>query len=165
MYFLIGGTGAASDLMMLNQQALEMRCQQEEELRENHPFFDSPLFVIGRDSAFRNFMVAIVSSRHDSLPGGDRRTATSFMRRNFSWLGYFPYFDWLMIVVTVSSCLAMGFETPQLRPTTNWSLAVCEYVFVAATTVELLLRIVADGLIFTPNAVLKVSYVVDIYVF
>jgi hypothetical protein len=31
------------------------RNQQEEDLRENHPFFDTPLFTVGRESKFRKF--------------------------------------------------------------------------------------------------------------
>ena len=40
------------------------RSQQEEDLRENHPFFDTPLFAIGRDSRFRTVCKLIVNARY-----------------------------------------------------------------------------------------------------
>lgn len=36
---------------------------QEEELRENHPYFDKPLFIVGREHRFRNFCRMIVRAR------------------------------------------------------------------------------------------------------
>ena len=37
------------------QQALMKRQRQEQELRENHPLFDTPLLIIKRDSRFRKY--------------------------------------------------------------------------------------------------------------
>lgn len=50
------------------------RTQQEVELRENHPFFDRPLFVLGRESRFRRFCLVLVEARHkahDSMDSTD----------------------------------------------------------------------------------------------
>lgn len=40
------------------------RTQQEEDLRENHPLFDTPLFAVGRDSRVRKLCCAVVQARH-----------------------------------------------------------------------------------------------------
>src|SRR6218665_531118 len=40
------------------------RSQQEEDLRENHPYFDTPLFSVGRDSKFRKFCKVVVNARY-----------------------------------------------------------------------------------------------------
>jgi hypothetical protein len=38
----------------------------EEEMRENHPFFDSPLFFVGRDSTLRRWCLRIVEAKYRS---------------------------------------------------------------------------------------------------
>ena len=40
------------------------RTQQEEDLRENHPLFDTPLFAVGRDTRFRRLCGRIVHARY-----------------------------------------------------------------------------------------------------
>lgn len=54
------------------------RNQREEDLRENHPFFDTPLFVVPRESKFRKFCQLIVYARYDArlkdpLTGKERK--------------------------------------------------------------------------------------------
>ena len=39
------------------------RSQQEEDLRENHPYFDTPLFSIGRETQFRRFCCMVVRAK------------------------------------------------------------------------------------------------------
>ena len=42
-------------LIQAKQQQAEMRRnRKEEDLRENHPYFDCPLFFVPRESKFRN---------------------------------------------------------------------------------------------------------------
>lgn len=36
----------------------------EEEIRENHPFFDRPLFAVGRDSRLRRICQEIVHAKY-----------------------------------------------------------------------------------------------------
>ena len=52
--------------------------QREEDLRENHPYFDTPLFVIGRESRFRKLCQLIVNARYnarqkDPVTGQERK--------------------------------------------------------------------------------------------
>ncbi|QQP31704.1 Sodium leak channel non-selective protein [Caligus rogercresseyi] len=47
------------------QQAEMRRNQKEEDLRENHPYFDRPLFAVPRESTFRKVCQAIVNARYD----------------------------------------------------------------------------------------------------
>ncbi|XP_014674294.1 PREDICTED: sodium leak channel non-selective protein-like [Priapulus caudatus] len=58
------------DIKMLQhkkQQAENKRNQQEEELRENHPFFDTPLYIVGRESRFRLICKIIVNARYKAV--------------------------------------------------------------------------------------------------
>ena len=44
-----------------------LRNQREDDLRENHPYFDTPLFAVGRESKFRRICQLIVNSRYDVI--------------------------------------------------------------------------------------------------
>lgn len=44
---------------------LILRSQQEEDLRENHPLFDTPLFTVGRESRFRKVCQMIVNAQYN----------------------------------------------------------------------------------------------------
>lgn len=46
---------------------VHLRNQQEEDLRENHPYFDTPLFTISRESNFRKFCQLVVEARYDLI--------------------------------------------------------------------------------------------------
>jgi sodium leak channel non-selective protein len=65
-------------LQAKRQQAEMRRNQREEDLRENHPLFDTPLFVVPRESRFRRICQTIVHARYDArvkdpLTGKDRK--------------------------------------------------------------------------------------------
>lgn len=107
-------------------------------------------------------------------------------------LGLVTYLDWVMIVVTICSCISMMFESPFTRvmhaPTlqvlkrwlmvheqssaginalNQWCLfQIGEYVFVIFMSIELNLKIMADGLFFTPTAVIRdFGGVMDIFIY
>lgn len=83
-----------------------------------------------------------------------------------NFLGLVTYLDWIMISMTTLSCLSMMFETPDYRVTENASLQVAEYCFVIFMSVELALKILADGLFFTPKAYVKdVAAVLDVFIY
>lgn len=68
--------------------------------------------------------------------------------------------------MTTLSCLSMMFETPDHRVTENASLQVAEYCFVIFMSMELTLKILADGLFFTPKAYVKdVAAVLDVFIY
>ena len=49
---------------ILNCEQAEMRRnRKEDDLRENHPFFDRPLFVVPRESKFRRMCRSIMNAR------------------------------------------------------------------------------------------------------
>lgn len=55
-----------------------VRNQREDDLRENHPFFDTPLFVVPRESKFRKICQLLVYARYDArlkdpLTGKERK--------------------------------------------------------------------------------------------
>lgn len=51
--------------------------------------------------------------------------------------------------------MSMAFENPTYRVTEQLSLQIAEYGFVILMSIELGMKILADGLVFTPNALLK----------
>ncbi|MBN3291680.1 NALCN protein, partial [Polypterus senegalus] len=141
-----------SEIKMIQEkkeQAEMKRKVQEEELRENHPYFDKPLFIVGREHRFRNFCRLIVRARF-----------------NADLFGLVTYLDWVMIVVTICSCISMMFESPFTRVMHVPTLQIAEYVFVIFMSFELNLKIMADGLFFTPTAVIRdFGGVMDIFIY
>lgn len=58
------------------------------------------------------------------------------------------------------------FETPYYRVMENVSLQVAEYCFVIFMSIELALKILADGLFFTPKAYVKdVAALLDVFIY
>ena len=70
-------------------------------------------------------------------------------------LGLVTYLDWAMIMVTTISCISMMLETPYQRVMNTPRLQIAEYVFVVCMSIELLLKTLADGLLFTPKALIR----------
>ncbi|KAK7862065.1 hypothetical protein R5R35_011485 [Gryllus longicercus] len=155
-------------LQAKRQQAEMRRNQREEDLRENHPFFDTPLFAVPRESKFRKACQLIVYARYDArlkdpLTGKERKVQ---YKRIHNFLGLVTYLDWVMICITTLSCISMMFETPDYRVMETPTLQIAEYVFVIFMSLELTLKILADGLFFTPKAYVKdVASVLDVFIY
>ena len=140
------------------EEAQRKKKAQIEKLRENHPYFDQPLFSLQRDSWFRTFLQSLVNARYTIPPGFTERASRNHivtMERLHKCLASQTYLEWIMIIVTLISCVAMMLETPTERTFVNSSTEVIEYIFVVAMSLELGVRIFANGLIFTPNAVIQ----------
>ncbi|XP_057708346.1 sodium leak channel non-selective protein isoform X2 [Corythoichthys intestinalis] len=160
-----------SEIKMIQEkkeQAEMKRKVQEEELRENHPYFDKPLFIVGREHRFRNFCRMIVrarfnASKTDPITGVVKNTK---YHQLYDLLGLVTYLDWVMIIVTICSCISMMFESPFTRVMHVPTLQIGEYVFVIFMSIELNLKIMADGLFFTPTAVIRdFGGVMDIFIY
>uniref|UniRef100_A0A3Q3A3Q0 Sodium leak channel NALCN n=1 Tax=Kryptolebias marmoratus TaxID=37003 RepID=A0A3Q3A3Q0_KRYMA len=160
-----------SEIKMIQEkkeQAEMKRKVQEEELRENHPYFDKPLFIVGREHRFRNFCRTIVrarfnASKTDPITGAVKNTK---YHQLYDLLGLVTYLDWVMIVVTICSCISMMFESPFTRVMHVPTLQIGEYVFVIFMSIELNLKIMADGLFFTPTAIIRdFGGVMDIFIY
>lgn len=83
-----------------------------------------------------------------------------------NFLGLVTYLDWVMILVTTISCISMMFETPQFRVMEQPVLQIAEYAFVIFMSLELSLKILADGLFFTPKAYIKdVASALDVFIY
>jgi len=150
------------------QQAELKRSQREKDLRENHPLFDTPLFIVGRESRFRKFCQLLAWAKYqyndrDPITGKHRK---SNYKSIHNLLGLVSYLDWIMIVITTLSCISMMFETPTMRVMNTPALQVAEYVFVVCMTIELTLKTLANGLVFTPKALLStVAGMMDSFIF
>lgn len=58
------------------------------------------------------------------------------------------------------------FETPRYRVMEEPALQITEYCFVICMSIELALKILADGLFFTPKAYIKdVASVLDVFIY
>ena len=81
-------------------------------------------------------------------------------------VGLVTYLDWVMILVTTLSCISMMFETPRYRIADHQDIQIAEYGFVIFMSLELALKILADGLFFTPKALFKdAAGILDIFTF
>ncbi|XP_032668813.1 sodium leak channel non-selective protein-like [Odontomachus brunneus] len=155
-------------LQAKRQQAEMRRNQREDDLRENHPFFDTPLFVVPRESKFRKICQLLVYARYDArlkdpLTGKERKVQYKSLH---NFLGLVTYLDWVMICATTLSCISMMFETPRYRVMEVPALQIAEYGFVIFMSIELALKILADGLFFTPKAYIKdVASVLDVFIY
>ncbi|VDO22924.1 unnamed protein product [Haemonchus placei] len=133
----------------------------EEEMRENHPLFDRPLFAVGRDSRLRILCQNIVYAQYSPEridPVTGKQIVLKY--KQFDFIGLMTYLDWAMVFVTSLSCWSMLFESPW--PTTgenlifnNPYLQITEYLYVVSMTFELMVKVIANGLFFTPKAVVK----------
>lgn len=150
------------------QQAELKRSQRERDLRENHPLFDTPLFIVGRESKFRKFCQLLAWAKYQY---NDRDPVTGKHRKSnyksiHNLLGLVSYLDWIMIFITTLSCVSMMFETPLVRVSNTPALQVGEYVFIVSMAVELSLKTLANGLVFTPKALLStVAGLMDSFIF
>ncbi|KAK0421025.1 hypothetical protein QR680_015029 [Steinernema hermaphroditum] len=134
----------------------------EEEMRENHPFFDRPLFAVGRDSKLRCLCQNMVYAKYspEKIDPVTSKPIQVKYKQLHAFLGLMTYLDWTMVLFTSFSCASMLFESPW--PTSgenlifhNGYLQITEYIFVIAMTFELIVKIIANGLFFTPKAVAR----------
>ncbi|CAF3718555.1 unnamed protein product [Rotaria sp. Silwood1] len=150
------------------QQAELTRNQQEEDLRENHPYFDKSLFMIARESNFRKFCQLLVEARYNANTKDDlgQESKISRYKQGYKFLGLVTYLDWIMIFVTILSTVSMSFETPVNRIVDQPLLRIAEYIFVIFMSFELTLKIFAHGLFFTPKALIRdIGGAIDVVVF
>uniref|UniRef100_A0A914PJ89 Uncharacterized protein n=1 Tax=Panagrolaimus davidi TaxID=227884 RepID=A0A914PJ89_9BILA len=64
------------------QQLAEMtRTRIEKDMRENHPYFDRPLFAVGRDSVLRRYCQKMANARYD--PSGDGMNGSKAAQRRY----------------------------------------------------------------------------------
>lgn len=157
------------ELRARREQAQRIKAAHEESLRENHPYFDFPLFLVSRDSLFRHWLQRIVHARyeisgnHGEVQSKRPMINDAFIKRVLSTQ---TYLEWVIIVITFSSCVAMMFEKPNRWTFDDPVLLFFEYLFVVSTSIELMIRVLADGLLFTPNAVIRsLGDVIDISIY
>ena len=146
------------ELRARREQAQRVKAAHEESLRENHPYFDFPLFLVSRDSLLRQWLQRIVHARYE-ISGNEGEVQSkrpmindAFIKRVLSTQ---TYLEWVITLITFSSCVAMMFEKHDFRTFEVPVLEFFEYLFVVSTSLELLIRVLADGLLFTPNAVIR----------
>ena len=66
-------------------------------------------------------------------------------------LGLVTYLDWVMILITTFTTCSMMLETPKNRVMDDKYLQIMDYVFVIAMGMELSLKVLAEGMFFTPK--------------
>lgn len=150
------------------QQAEMRRNQKEEDLRENHPYFDRPLFAVPRESTFRKICQMLKNAQYDAtlkdpVTGKERKVRFKTFHK---LMGLVTYVDWTMIIITTLTTLSMTAETPEYRVMDNMLLQIMDYVFVIGMGLELTLKVLAEGMLFTPKALVKdISGILDLFIF
>ncbi|EDL00641.1 mCG121664, partial [Mus musculus] len=161
-----------SEIKMIQEkkeQAEMKRKVQEEELRENHPYFDKPLFIVGREHRFRNFCRVVVrarfnASKTDPVTGAVKNTKyhqlVNCWDLSLPGLGHDHCNHLLLHFYDVRIPLRKS------HACTHFTGTIAEYVFVIFMSIELNLKIMADGLFFTPTAVIRdFGGVMDIFIY
>ncbi|XP_063967111.1 sodium leak channel NALCN-like isoform X1 [Lytechinus pictus] len=149
------------------QQAVQKRNAKEEDLRENHPYFDMPLFAVGRESKLRKFCMGIVYARYNATHTDE---SGMVIKRRYQEIHDFvamvTYMTWCSIVVTTATCISMMYESPDNRVMDHKVLLIAEYIFVIFMGSEMILKILADGLFFTPKALIRdVGGFLDVFIY
>ena len=93
------------------QQAELKRNQQEEDLRENHPYFDTPLFAISRESNFRKFFQLVVEARYDGNPKdrpGQESKISRYKQGQYVDASFFPLLTRFSVNFSVWSRISIG---------------------------------------------------------
>ena len=139
------------------EEAQRKKEAQIEFLRENHPLFDKSLFIFPVNNTIRKIVQKIVHTRYYSFSKDDKggHIGGFSPERIKRYLGSQTVLEWAMLLCTQVSIVAMFVETPNFRTFDNTTLTVIEYIFVVSSTFELVLKIIADGLIFAPNAFIR----------
>ncbi|CDW53676.1 Ion trans domain containing protein [Trichuris trichiura] len=144
------------------RQAEMARSRLQEEMKENHPFFDRPLFVLDRENKLRKICQLIVYAKY--MPVKTDPTTQKPVQLKYQelreLLGMMTYLDWTMFFLTCVSCISMFFEKPwpldgRHLIMNNGYIQIADYIFVIGMTFELLLKVLANGLFFTPKAVIR----------
>ncbi|KII61376.1 Sodium leak channel non-selective protein [Thelohanellus kitauei] len=123
---------------------LEMRARLIETLREQHPLIDKSLFIFDKNNKIRKFCGLVLNSRYDNKDA-------SFVIGNI--LESQSYFEWVMILLTLVSSVFMMLETAENMVFDQQYTTILEYVFVCIGVTEVILRMISQGLIFTPSAI------------
>ena len=138
------------------EEAQRKKDLQIEQIRENHPLFDKSLFIFSAKSPIRKFVHKIVHTRYKVQEGEKSGHVGGFSPERLKrYLASQTWLDWAMLFFTQISILAMAWETPSHRTFDSKSLAVIEYIFVVTTSIELVLKIISDGLILSPDAFIR----------
>lgn len=134
--------------------------KQNKFLREN-PRFNNVFYVLKPRHRLRRFCQRIVSSSYgERIDGVEPNKTVS------------EIFIIVMFLATIGLVITACYLTPLFRKQTaqehgvyNWTLYL-EVGFVAFFTVEFFIKIIADGLLFTPNAYMRSSWnLIDLIVF
>ena len=170
---LNAGTDIDFKMFHLKKQEAELkRNQLEDELKENHPYFDKPLFLINHNSNLRKFCKMITEAKYEKFaPKSDSNQPSNTVIKNqyknfHRFIGLVTYLDWIMIFVIITSCISIIFESPTNRISETWQLQVAEYLFVIFMSIEIFLKVCANGFVFTSNAYIKdFTGILDMFIF
>ena len=140
------------------EEAQNWKDERIENLRNNQPKFDESLFIFSSNGMLRKYIHKIVHARYkaiDHLDKGVQLSAFSIDRLK-RYFGTQTYLEWTMIFTTWVSLFGMIIEfSKDQRLFDNTALITIEVIFIFTSTVELLFRIIADGFILGPEAMIR----------
>jgi hypothetical protein len=121
------------------------------EFLSENPTFDRTLFVFTSDNRFRRFCQRIVASSYEERPSGVNP-------HPLVWQGFQVVMFCTTVAMVLTSCINTPyyFKLMQLENpgTWNWVMA-CDVSFMVIFSIEAVIKIVADGFRFSPNAYLS----------
>lgn len=137
-----------------------------EEYRRNHRCFDRALFCMPPGHPVRKFANRILNAQL-SEPAL-KTTGSSRVRRHLQRVWYyflyvvsiFPFFKWFMLLTTVALMIMQFVEGLDYTTSSPAFKATGDGLFVVLTLAELILKIIAHGLLFNPYA--AISSVFDV---
>lgn len=125
--------------------------KQDRYLREN-PSFNTVFYMLGPRHVLRRFCQRIVKSSHgERIDGVEPNKTVS------------DIFTALMFLSTIGIVITACYFTPLFRRSVeekgnrNWTFYI-DAIFIVIFTLELIIKLIADGLIFTPNAYMRSSW-------
>jgi hypothetical protein len=106
-----------------NQEEAKRKMEtKEEELKGNHRYLDSALFILGPDNPIRKFCQCIVDARYEYKPNMEAVESVvpvwlskSFSETLKSIASRLTYLDWIMLFVALVTSVMLCLETPHYK--------------------------------------------------
>ncbi|KAF1745272.1 hypothetical protein MXB_3643 [Myxobolus squamalis] len=121
-----------------------MRRRIIDNLREQHPNIDKTLFIFDSNNILRKSFGYILNFKYVN------KVSSSSIGEI---LASQTYFEWIMIILTIASTILMMLETNENMVFDNFYTTIFEYCYVSINMIEVLMRMISQGLLLTPSAI------------
>lgn len=141
-------TTAASLAETLMQQSEERR-RQRWEFIASHPTYDKPLYIFSRHNRFRRWCQSLVPPSRGERINGQHPSLMA------SWIFYCIIGAAIITTVVMTIYDSPVYRFYHAKSVSDFDIFwIMDWVFTVIFTIEFIIKVVADGLLFTPNAYL-----------